>query len=191
MGKIESIVVYCGGADGDNPIYREEAYKLGRIIAQNGIKLIYGAGGRGVMGAIAEGAMDKGGYLIGATIQEFYDVERPDLTESKIQQFEVWDKMSDRKVSMTKQATAICVLPGGYGTLDELFEMLTLRQKRIIRLPIIIVNINGFFNTARKLILELKEKKFIKAEDYNLPVFVENVADVIPAVLRQIRGKHA
>lgn len=191
MGKIESIVVYCGGADGDDPIYREEAYKLGRIIAENGIKLIYGAGGRGVMGAVAEGVMDKGGYLIGATIQEFYDVERPDLVEAKIQQFEVWDKMSDRKVSMTKQASAICVLPGGYGTFDELFEMLTLKQKHIIRLPIIVVNIDGFFDTARKLIAELKEKKFIKQEDYNLPLFVRNVADVIPAIRRQTGVRHA
>ncbi|MDD3669377.1 MAG: TIGR00730 family Rossman fold protein [Alphaproteobacteria bacterium] len=191
MGKIESIVVYCGGADGDNPIYREEAYKLGRIIAESGIKLIYGAGGRGVMGAVAEGAMDRGGYLIGATIQEFYDVERPDLVESKIQQFEVWDKMSDRKVSMTKQASAICVLPGGYGTFDELFEMLTLKQKHIIRLPIIVVNIDGFFNTARKLISELRQKKFIQPADYHLPIFVPGAADVIPAILRQTGGGHA
>ena len=186
MVKLDAVVVFCGGSAGSDPFYIEQAEKMGKILADNKIKLIYGAGGRGLMGAVAKGALDNGGYVIGATVRTLYEIEKADLVDTAIQKFEVWDKMSNRKVSMTKQTDAICVLPGGLGTLDELFEMLVLRQIKINNKPIIVVNINGFYNSLDKMLKEMAAVGFIKPHQLNLMRFVETVDDVLPAIYEEL-----
>ena len=108
MVKLDAVVVFCGGSQGTKPIYMQQAEKMGALLAQNNIKLIYGAGGKGLMGAVAKGAIENGGYVIGATIRSLYEMEKADLVETAIHKFEVWDKMSSRKISMTRQTDAIC-----------------------------------------------------------------------------------
>ena len=186
MVKLEAVVVFCGSGEGNNPIYMAEAEKMGAILAQNNIKLIYGAGGKGLMGAVAKGALDNDGYVIGATVRTLYEIEQADLVDTAIQKFEVWDKMSNRKVSMTKQTDAICVLPGGLGTLDELFEVLVLRQIQISNKPIVVVNINGFYNSLIKMLKEMSDAGFIKPHQLNLMRFVDTVDEVLPAIREEL-----
>lgn len=186
MAKIDAVVVFCGGSTGSDPLYMVEAEKMGALLAKNNIKLIYGAGGKGLMGAVAKGALENGGYVIGATIRSLYEIEKADLVETAIQKFEVWDKMSSRKVSMTRQTDAICVLPGGLGTMDELFEMLVLRQIQINNKPVVIVNINGFYNTLRLFLNEMVEKGFVKNHQLRLMTFVDTVDDVLPTIENEL-----
>lgn len=186
MVNLEAVVVFCGSGEGNDPIYMAEAEKMGAILAQNNIKLIYGAGGKGLMGAVAKGALDNNGYVIGATVRTLYEIEQADLVDTAIQKFEVWDKMSNRKVSMTKQTDAICVLPGGLGTLDELFEVLVLRQIQISDKPIIVVNINGFYNPLMTMLRQMSDAGFIKPHQLNLMRFVDTVEDVLPAIREEL-----
>lgn len=186
MVKLEAVVVFCGSGEGNTPVFMEQAKKMGAILAQNNIKLIYGAGGKGLMGAVAQGTLENGGYVIGATIRSLYELEKADIVENTIQKFEVWDKMSHRKVSMTKQTDAICVLPGGLGTLDELFEVVVLRQIGLSDQPIVVVNIDGFYDTLHRMLQEMSNAGFIKPHQLNLIRFVDTVDEVLPAIYEEL-----
>lgn len=184
--KLDAVVVFCGGGQGKFPIFMQEAKRMGEILADNGIKLIYGAGGSGLMGAVAKGAIDHGGYVIGATIESLYEREKADLASQTIHKFEVWDKMSQRKVSMTRQMDAACVLPGGLGTLDELFELMVLRQIGIMNKPIVVVNIEGFYDSMYKMLLEMVGMGFIKPHQIKLVTFVKTVDEVLPTIRKEL-----
>lgn len=186
MSQIKSVVVFCGGSAGKKEIFTKEAFRMGQILAEYNVQLIYGAGGTGMMRAVADGALSEDGYVIGATIQSLYAIERPDLT-TKIQKMEVWQTMYDRKVSMTKQADAVCILPGGFGTMDELFEVLTLRQLGISHQPIVIVNTDGFYNTLKKFLEEMVDMGFAKPYQLNLIRFVDSVEDVMPMIRSEMK----
>ncbi len=186
MSTLNSVAVFCGGSPGRKAVWMREAHRMGEILAQNDIKLIYGAGTTGLMGAVADGAFSENGYVIGATIRELYDIEKPDAIEEKANKFEVWDLMAERKVSMVGQSDAICILPGGFGTMDELFEVLTLRQLNIIKAPIIVVNIDGFYNTLEQFIFEMIGEGFAKPYQLKLLSFVKSVDEVLPEIERQM-----
>ena len=187
MTKLKSITVFCGGSSGNSPVFEQVAYKFGQILALNDITLVYGAGGTGVMRALADGCLAKNGKVVGVTIHSLYEIERPDLVEKNIQKFEIWRKMSDRKVSMTKQSEAICVLPGGIGTLDELFEILALRQLHIIDSPLIVVNVNGYFNTLKNMLREMVDYQFVKPHQLDLITFVNDIEEVLPTLEKQLK----
>ena len=186
MVKLDAVVDFCGGSQGTKPIYMQQAEKMGALLAQNNIKLIYGAGGKGLMGAVAKGAIENGGYVIGATIRSLYEMEKADLVETAIHKFEVWDKMSSRKISMTRQTDAICVLPGGLGTMDELFELLVLRQIGICNKPIVVVNIDGFYNPLINMLKEMVKMEFVKPHQIELLTVVDKVDDVLPTIRKEL-----
>ncbi len=188
MSTLNSVAVFCGGSPGRKAIYMQEAHRLGEILAQNEIKLIYGAGTTGLMGAVADGAFSENGYVIGATIRELYDIEKPENVAERANKFEVWDLMAERKVSMVSQSDAICILPGGFGTMDELFEVLTLRQLNIIKAPIIVVNIDGFYNTLEQFIYEMIGEGFAKPYQLKLLTFVHSVDEVLPEITKQMEA---
>ncbi len=186
MSTLNSVAVFCGGSPGRKAIYMQEAHRLGEILARNDIKLIYGAGATGLMGAVADGAFSENGYVIGATIRELYNIEKPEAVAERANKFEVWDLMAERKVSMVDQSDAICILPGGFGTMDEMFEVLTLRQLNIIKAPIIVVNINGFYNTLEQFIYEMIGEGFVKPYQLKLLSFVHSVDEVLPEIEKQM-----
>lgn len=188
MSTLNSVAVFCGGSPGRKAVYMQEAHRLGEILAQNEIKLIYGAGTTGLMGAVADGAFSENGYVIGATIRELYDIEKPENVAERANKFEVWDLMAERKVSMVSQSDAICILPGGFGTMDELFEVLTLRQLNIIKAPIIVVNIDGFYNTLEQFIYEMIGEGFAKPYQLKLLTFVHSVDEVLPEITKQMEA---
>ena len=184
MSQIKTVVVFCGGSSGSKEIFTKEAYRVGQMLADYNIKLIYGAGGEGMMKAVADGALDAGGYVIGSTIQSLFGTERPDLS-TKLSKMEVFQTMYERKVSMTKQADAVVVLPGGLGTMDELFELVVLRQLGISRQPIVILNTDEFYKTLRQWLLEMVGMGFAKPHQMKIMQFVNTVDEILPAIRLQ------
>lgn len=183
MQKLEKICVFCGSKSGKDPIYTQTAFKLGSILGQNNIQLIYGAGGTGVMHAVAEGCKQAGGQVLGVTIDRLFNIEKPDLADED--EIQVFHHMFTRKVAMTKMADAFVVLPGGLGTMDELFELMTLRQLGIVKAPIIVLNINFFFDGLLTFIRQFIRDGFVNMAHKDLVQFIENVEDVLPTIKAQ------
>lgn len=149
--KIESVVVFCGSKEGANPVYAQHAAELGKLIAVLNLKLVYGGGKIGLMGIIADAVLEHGGRVMGVIPKVLTELEHqhPGLTELAI----VPD-MHTRKKMMYDMCDAAIVMPGGFGTLDEFFEMLTWNQLKIHDKKIYILNSAGFYNY---LILHLKQ----------------------------------
>lgn len=149
MTQIRSLCVLCGSREGTDPVYREVAVRLGRLIAEQDVRLIYGAGSIGLMGIIADAVLSAGGEVVGV-IPDFLirsEVGHHDLTDLVIT-----DSMHDRKRRMFEMADAFVVLPGGLGTLDETFELITWRQLRLHDSPIIVLNVDGYWAPLISLI---------------------------------------
>jgi len=159
--SIKSICVYCGSADGLKKEYYDAAYALGNLLALKNIKLIYGAGKTGLMGAVANGVLDQDGEVIGIVPTL---LNEPQLIHANLTELEVLPDIQQRKARMSELADAFIALPGGYGTFDELFETLTWAQIGIHHKPIGLLNTNHYFDPLLKLIEHALEEKFIYAE---------------------------
>jgi uncharacterized protein (TIGR00730 family) len=142
MTEMRSLCVLCGSRDGNDSAYREAAIRLGRLMAARGVRLVYGGGSIGLMGVIADTVIAEGGEVVGV-IPDFlirYEIGNCHLTE-----LVVTDSMHDRKRRMFEMADAFVVLPGGLGTLDETFEIITWKQLRLHDSPIVILDVNGYW----------------------------------------------
>lgn len=140
---IRSIAVFCGSHAGHNPLYAEHTKELGRLLAHAGISIIYGGGNIGLMGIVANAAMEAGGHVIGVIPEVLVTKERQ---HTGISELLVVDNMHTRKGLMYEKCDAAVILPGGHGTLDELFEMLTWNQLSIHDKHIFILNSAGYYN---------------------------------------------
>jgi len=171
-----SICVFCGSADGLVPVYYDAAYETGRLLAEQGITLVYGAGRTGMMGALAEGALGAGGEVIGVVPN---GLESPQLIyTSGLSKLEIVQDIQIRKARMNELADAFITLPGGYGTIDEMFEVLTWSQIGRHRKPSAFLNTDGYFDALFKWIERAYKDHFIYEE--HLELFV---ADTEPARL--------
>ncbi len=140
----KSICVFCGSADGLDPSYYDAAFEMGKTLAQKGITLVYGAGRTGMMGALAEGVKSEKGEIIGVVP---VGLESPQLVYTTgLSRLEIVDNIQIRKARMNELADAFIALPGGYGTMDELFEVLTWSQIGLHRKPAAILNTNGYYD---------------------------------------------
>lgn len=155
---MKRITVFCGSSLGTDAIFEEQAYKLGATLAQKGIGLVYGGGHVGLMGAVANGAVDNKGITIGV-IPEF--LKAKELAHTNLTELIVVDTMHERKSKMNELSDGVIALPGGYGTLEELFEMLTWAQLDIHQKPIGILNTNGFYDDLLDMIGKMVEKGFL------------------------------
>jgi uncharacterized protein (TIGR00730 family) len=176
---IRSICVYCGSSPGNDPVFVEAARKFGQILAQNGITLVYGGGSRGLMGALALSVHEHGGRVIGV-IPEFLKVRERMFTGA--QEIVVTHDMHERKRMMFERADAFVALPGGIGTLEELVEQLTWSQLGRHRKPILVANINGFWEPLVELLEHMKRSGFIHSDltfDYAV---VDRIEDIVPAI---------
>ena len=185
--ELKKLCVFCGGKNGNSVEYEENARKLGRLIAQNNIELIYGAGGTGLMGAVANACKENGGRVVGITISHLFEIERPDLMTDTIDEVHVYQKMFARKFAMTSAAQAFCVLPGGIGTVDELVELMVLKQLGLFNKPIIVLNIANFFDPFRQVIHHMIDQGFLKPEHINLVTRVDSVEDVLPTIEKELK----
>lgn len=167
---MKSITVFCGASEGNNPIYRHTGYQTGKILAEKKLSVIFGGGKIGIMGAVADGALDHGGEVIGV-IPTF--LRTKEVTHYGVTQLHVVSSMHERKMLMHRLSDAILALPGGYGTLDELFEILTWAQLGMHEYPIGLLNINGYFNHLVEFIDHMCAEGFLSDTIRNL-IMVDN-----------------
>jgi|SRR5579871_325786 len=185
MSGINSICVFCGSGPGTKPAYKEAARLLGQILAENGVRLVYGGGSGGLMGALAESALDHGGHVTGV-IPDFL-TERERLL-MRAQERIVTADLHERKRIMFERADAFVALPGGIGTLEELVEQLTWAQLGRHKKPILIANIDRFWDPLCALIAHMERLQFIRdGLDVNLLV-AERVEDILPKLIEAARN---
>ncbi len=179
--KIEGVCVYCGSGKGLDTAYAIAARKLGEALADNGIRLIYGGGSLGLMGEVARAALGAGGKVTGI-IPEFLGSREHMLQD--VDELIVVENMHVRKQLMFDRADAFVALPGGVGTLEELVEQLTWSQLGRHAKPIVVANINGFWNPFLNLLEHMKAETFIRdGLDVRFTV-VDQPEDILPAILR-------
>jgi uncharacterized protein (TIGR00730 family) len=155
---IHSMAVFCGSKNGNNPLYTDHTIQLGKLLARNNITLIYGGGNIGIMGKIADEVMTNGGKVIGVIPQVLVDWERQ---HTGISELFIVDDMHIRKKKMYDLCDAAIILPGGFGTLDELFEMVTWNQLSIHDKLIFILNSGGFYDHLIAHIGKMQEENFL------------------------------
>ena len=160
MSTLKAVCVYCGSGPGSNPKFVESARTFGRILAENGVRLVYGGGSIGLMGAIADSVIDHGGTVTGI-IPDF--LKAREMMFRRAQEIIVTRDMHERKRLMFERADAFVALPGGVGTLEELVEQLTWAQLGRHKKPILIANIDGFWEPFLKLIDHMRDMAFIRA----------------------------
>ncbi|MBK5721716.1 TIGR00730 family Rossman fold protein [Dysgonomonas sp. Marseille-P4677] len=167
------IAVFCGSSSGNGGEFIEQATSLGEIIARKGYGLVYGGAHVGLMGAVADGVLSQGGEVIGV-IPEF--LKKKELEHKSITKIHVVETMHDRKALMNELSDAVIALPGGYGTLEELFEMLTWSQLALHKKAIGILNVNGYYDPLIEMSEKMIEKGFLK-EEYRKLLIVESKVD--------------
>lgn len=183
MKKKQAITVFCGSAEGTDPVYAQTARQLGKTLARQGRRLIYGAGNRGLMGSVAQAALENGGHVTGVNLSRFQnpkylmDVDENIMTES----------IQERKRRMIELGDACIALPGGIGTMDEIFETLSMLQLGLTDRPLGILNVNGFYDPFLQLIGRIKESGFFK-EKYSKILIVRGTVDELLSALDEVEN---
>ena len=169
------VCVFCGSKDGDDPKYVAAAKGLGTAIAQRGVVLIYGGGGRGMMGAVADGVLAAGGRAVGVIPRDLF---QPEGLHTGLSEQVFTASMHERKATMGSLADAFISLPGGLGTLEEMFEMWTWAQLRIHAKPCAVLNVDGYFDTLFRFIAEMRDTTFLDDAHRNL-LIVDSQPDAL------------
>ncbi|WP_339027080.1 TIGR00730 family Rossman fold protein [Bradyrhizobium symbiodeficiens] len=160
MSTIKTVCVYCGSGPGTNPNFIEAAKALGKSLADNKIRLVYGGGSLGLMGAVATSVLDHGGTVTGI-IPDFLRMRENALT--RVQEMVVTPDMHERKRLMFERSDAFVALPGGLGTLEELVEQLTWQQLGRHAKPVLLANVDGFWEPLFSLVSHMRQTQFIRA----------------------------
>lgn len=165
MNKLEKICVFCGSSDGNDLAITDAAKKLGEIFAERKITLVYGAAKIGVMGTLAKSVLDNSGEVIGI-IPSF--LKKKEVVHLGLTKLVTTDNMHERKLKMQEESDGFIALPGGMGTLEELFEIVTWLQLGLHQKPIGLLNVNGFYNELVKMLETMVRKGFLSIENYEL-----------------------
>jgi len=173
---LKKIVVFCGSSLGFNPIYKKAAVTLGNYFVENKISLVYGGGKIGMMGVLADTILGQNGEVIGVIPKL---LEKEEVVHAGVEEMIVCKKMSERKVIMSKLVDGYITLPGGFGTLDELFEALTLGQLQIEQKPIGLLNINGFFDAVLLQLDKMVEEGYLKLAGRNLLLVANSAKELM------------
>jgi uncharacterized protein (TIGR00730 family) len=184
MSKINALCVYCGSSPGTDPAFVEAARSFGKILAENEIRLVYGGGSTGLMGALAHAVLDHGGEVTGIIPEFLTQRERP---RRVAQELIVTSDMHDRKWRMFERADGFVALPGGIGTLEEVVEQLTWAQLGRHKKPILIANINGYWDPLLELFAHMQAQNFIPPAlrvDY---LVADKVEDIVPKMREAAR----
>jgi uncharacterized protein (TIGR00730 family) len=179
MAKLDSLCIYCGSRDRVDPAYRQAANDLGRLLGENRIRLVYGGGRIGLMGIAADAALTAGGEVTGIIPYHLHDVE---VGHKGVTELIVTESMHARKEKMFDLSDAFAVLPGGLGTLDETFEILTWRQLKLHDKPVIIVNCGGYWTPFFDMAEHIIQSGFADRSILDHFIVVEDVADIIPTI---------
>jgi uncharacterized protein (TIGR00730 family) len=173
---MEAVCVYCGSSDKVRRDYVDAARQMGLAIARKGLRLVYGAGSTGLMGAVADGAMECGGEVIGV-IPEMFNT--PQLAHTGISRFEVVPDMHTRKARIEEISDGFVALPGGFGTLEEFFEILTWAQIGLHTKPVGLLNINGYYDLLIAFLNQVEKEGFTYAEHRSLYLCAKEPDDLL------------
>jgi uncharacterized protein (TIGR00730 family) len=180
---IPVICVFCGASFGTKPQYTAAAVQLGRLIAKRGFSLVFGGGGPGLMGVTAKAVAEGGGHVRGILPDFLRGVETPPDWE---QELEITPDLQLRKTKMLAEADAFVVLPGGAGTMDEFFEVVTSAQLQVLNKPIVLVNVSGFFEPLLALLRHLVAEGFAQASLLELFTVVESPDAAIETLVAKL-----
>jgi len=179
LNHIKSVCVYCGANPGNNPEYESEAKELGKLLSENGVSLVYGGASIGIMGAIADSVLEHGGNVTGIIPHGLFQRE---VAHNGISKLLVVDSMHERKALLANLSDALITLPGGYGTFEELFEMITWNQIGIHQKPIFILNTAGFYDPFQNFINNVIDCGFIRDSVKQPYQILESPAAIIDAL---------
>jgi hypothetical protein len=172
---LKSLCVFCGASDGNDPAYRAAALELGASIARRGLTLVYGGGSMGLMGAVANAALAEGGRVVGVITKLLHSRE---VAHKGLHELQVVETMHERKMRMADHAEGFVVLPGGFGTLDELFEIIAWAQLGIHHKPIGLVNTNAFYDRMLDFLDHCGGQGFLRL-DHRRQLFASPDPDVL------------
>jgi len=179
MSTITSLCVYCGSRLGDDRAFRDSAERFGSILAEAGIRLVYGGGAIGIMGVIADAVLASGGRVTGIIPRHLQDIE---VGHAGVDELIVVPNMHERKRRMSELADGFVILPGGLGTLDEMFEAITWKQLGLHDKPIVIADIGGYWSPLRSLLEAIIDRGFASGRSRQLYAIVDDVDGVLPAL---------
>ncbi|MCH7710308.1 MAG: TIGR00730 family Rossman fold protein [Proteobacteria bacterium] len=179
MATVRSLSVFCGSSTGINGRHREAAAALGTILAEEGVELVYGGARIGLMGVLADAALGAGGRVVGVMPEnlKFRELAHPGIDDMR-----VVASMHARKQKMFEISDACAVLPGGFGTLDETFEIITWKQIGLHDKPIVLVDSDGYWKPLSALLDHVIAEGFARPDDRTLFTVVEGAGDVLPAL---------
>ncbi|EJL61977.1 LOG family protein [Flavobacterium sp. CF136] len=170
------ITVFCGSSFGTDEIYKEQAALLGQTLAKQNIELVYGGANVGLMGAVADGCLNEGGKVIGV-LPDF--LRSKEIAHTGLTELILVESMHERKTKMNDLCDGVIALPGGFGTLDELFEMITWAQLGLHKKPIAILNINGFYDSLLELMQTMTDKGLLKEVNQKMLLVSDDIEDLL------------
>lgn len=179
--KLKSVAVYCGHQMGVDPQFKRDARAVGRMLAKNGIRMVFGGGDVGLMGTVATSALKNGGDVIGVSTDDVIAMQEPAHEDIEVC---VVDGVNERKQIMFDESDAFIILPGGIGTLNELTDILTMQQIGETDKPLFFLNTNNFWNPLTRLMKHMQKNGFIvKTDNYNI-FHAETVAELKKQILK-------
>ncbi len=183
--KIRNVAVFCASADGTNPLYRSAAEALGRELAARRIGLIYGGARVGLMRAVAEAALEAGGHVVGVIPEVLVDLE---VAHHGISELHVTSTMHTRKALMGERSDAFIILPGGFGTFEEMFEVLAWQTLKLHDKPIVLLNTDGFYNTLLRFLDECVERGVLKEKNRRILLVASTVDEVFELLMAESKA---
>src|SRR5210317_1276496 len=177
---MKSICVFCGSSMGFHPIYKKAAHDLGKYIAQENLNLVYGGGSVGLMGVLAEAVLENRGHVTGIIPRFLYEKE---VGHDGVTELIIVDSMHERKQKMAELAQGFIALPGGIGTMEELFEIFTWSQLALIKKPVALFNVNHFFNDIINFLNKMVHDGFLKDKTVTSLITSENIYELIEKMM--------
>jgi uncharacterized protein (TIGR00730 family) len=183
--KIRNVAVFCASADGTIPLYRSAAEALGRELAARRIGLIYGGARVGLMRAVAEAALEAGGHVVGVIPEVLVDLE---VAHHGISELHVTSTMHTRKALMGERSDAFIILPGGFGTFEEMFEVLAWQTLKLHDKPIVLLNTDGFYDTLLRFLDECVERGVLKEKNRRILLVASTVDEVFELLMAESKA---
>ncbi|ESY79970.1 lysine decarboxylase [Mesorhizobium sp. LNHC221B00] len=183
MNTIRSVCVYCGSSPGRDETYAKAGHLLGRSLARSGLRLIYGGGTKGIMGAVAEGALKAGGKVTGIIPRFLINREATETALDRLDELVITDNMHERKHKMFEKSDAFVALPGGIGTVEEIVEVMTWGQLGHHRKPIVFGNVGGFWDPMLTLLDHMAAEGFIHTAQRVKPLVVNDPEAIVAAIM--------
>ena len=173
---MKHLCIFCGSSKGNDPVYEETAIELAKIIVNEGLTMVYGGGSIGIMGVLADKILSLNGKVIGVIPRFLYDLE---VGHDNVTELIIVESMHERKQKMAEISDGFLALPGGFGTLEEMGEILTWIQLKLIRKPIGLLNINGFYDQFLEMLDKMVESGFLKNNNREILLSSKEPQDII------------